>query len=312
MVKLEKKPKVLVLLSLYNGQKYIDEQIKSLIEQREVSVSVLIRDDGSTDDCIERIDFWKRKVNIELILGENCGAKKSFLELIKVCSDKYDYYAFCDQDDYWENEKLICAINKMGEGDKNTSTLYYSSVKKTDSKLNELRNPFKTLYYTESFSESAVFTEASGCTMVFNNELLRHLKLYIPNYCGMHDMWVLQVCSAIGGKVIYDFNSYILYRQHDRNVIGGISRMKYNKMEILIYRLRKMFDYSYSPYFTCCELKKGYYEYMDSNNKDLVDSIILSKTSMKARISIILSKRFKTRYFEYNIKFSIQTLLNKL
>ena len=99
--------KVQVLLSTYNGEKYLQEQIESIIRQEDVEISLLIRDDGSCDKTIEIIENLKRKnSNIIYYSGNNLGPARSFMDLINK-SGNFDYYAFSDQDDVWKSKKLI-------------------------------------------------------------------------------------------------------------------------------------------------------------------------------------------------------------
>ena len=105
---------VQILLSSYNGDKYINRQIDSILCQKDVEVHLLIRDDGSTDQTRQIIKKYEKKYpfNIKVVLGENIGWKKSFFTLLKLAGD-YDYYAFADQDDYWYEDKEISAIDVM-------------------------------------------------------------------------------------------------------------------------------------------------------------------------------------------------------
>ena len=102
---------VAVLMSTYNGEKYLREQVKSIFQQEQVKVSLYVRDDGSTDNTIKIInELQKEYDNIFLIKGENIGWRRSFRYLIDNVPTKYEYYAFSDQDDFWLKRKLIRAI----------------------------------------------------------------------------------------------------------------------------------------------------------------------------------------------------------
>ena len=102
--------KVTILMSTYNGEKYLEEQIDSLLNQTYKNISILIRDDGSKDNTVHIIKEKKKSNdNITLIEGKNVGFIKSFLELINL-AEKSDYYAYCDQDDVWMEEKIQRAV----------------------------------------------------------------------------------------------------------------------------------------------------------------------------------------------------------
>ena len=96
-------------MSTYNGQKYIRQQIDSILQQTNVEVNLLVRDDGSKDDTIKILDEYKQEGKLTYYTGPNLGPQLSFLNLLNNCP-KADYYAFADQDDYWEKDKLSTAV----------------------------------------------------------------------------------------------------------------------------------------------------------------------------------------------------------
>ena len=129
--------KVLVLLSTYNGEKYVETQVNSVLKQKNVDVDIFIRDDGSKDNTVAVIE----KLNdsrISIFKEENKGATNSFFELIKKAPLEYDYYALCDQDDYWEEDKLYAATVKLDNVDQTKPALYYSGQKLTDKNLQNI------------------------------------------------------------------------------------------------------------------------------------------------------------------------------
>lgn len=107
--------KVQVLLSAYNGEQYISEQIQSILNQTHAAVSILIRDDGSTDKTMELLDQWvtTHPDKIKLIKGTNVGVVSSFFELLRAADAEADYYSFCDQDDVWLDHKVEHAIARL-------------------------------------------------------------------------------------------------------------------------------------------------------------------------------------------------------
>ena len=110
-MEIKKLPKVQVIMSTYNGEKYVQEQIESIFAQKECDISLLIRDDGSTDNTIDIVNELSKKYNIKLIKGNNLKPAKSFLEALRYSGEEMDYYAFSDQDDIWNEKKIISAIN---------------------------------------------------------------------------------------------------------------------------------------------------------------------------------------------------------
>lgn len=210
------KPTVTVLMSTFNGEKYILEQLESIRNQEDVEVSLCIRDDGSSDNTIQIINEYMEKVDfkISLLSGENVGPAESFLNLIAECNSNTMYYALSDQDDIWKSNKLIRAINKLG--DYQEKALYYSSTDLVDCNGKYL----ETKHY-HLIGKKDVFFEyvGSGCTFVYTRGLQQILSQYKPKNVYMHDTWLLTVAAFLG-KLIYDDKAYILYRQHDSNVVG--------------------------------------------------------------------------------------------
>ncbi len=212
--------KIQVLLSTYNGEKYLRALLDSLIQQNGVDLRILVRDDGSSDKTVKILEQYKSKCKLDLILGDNIGYQKSFMYLASISLDKADYYAFCDQDDIWDSEKIISAINILEEDKESIYKLYFSNLNVVDENLNNIG--FKD--YSKqiiSLGSSFVRYNAAGCTMVFNNNLLKiSLIKNLKNFFMSHDSWLYKVCLSIGGKIYFDSNSYILYRQHKNNVTG--------------------------------------------------------------------------------------------
>ncbi len=209
---------VVVLLSTYNGEKYLVEQVESLVSQTDVRVKVLARDDGSTDATIDILENYAKEGKIEYYSGKNLKPARSFMDLIYNAPDA-EYYAFCDQDDVWHPDKLKSAILKLRG--QNRAALYYHAMDIVDESLTQYGYYFRKEEYAQSLVYSSLFgDEIAGCTMIFNKKLIDAVRLYKPEFITMHDGWVHRVCLSVGGKVIGDNNAYISYRQHPNNVVG--------------------------------------------------------------------------------------------
>lgn len=212
-------PTVAVLMSTYNGEKYLREQLDSIFAQKDVNLSLYVRDDGSTDSTTAILKSFEAKSNYHWIAGENIGICKSFMQLFYDAPDT-DYYAFSDQDDVWYSDKLISAI-KMIKGQQLTGVpvLYGSNQDIVDSNGSFLRKRFNVNYVVPTFMRTVLVWGFSGCTMVFNKELrdimispefkLSEQGLEIRN----HDQW-FHFYAHIFGRTIYDKNSHIYYRRH--------------------------------------------------------------------------------------------------
>lgn len=214
------KRKVQVLLSAYNGEKYIRLQIESILRQKNVQVLLLIRDDGSTDGTVRILRQYEQKYsNISVQTGSRRGAPGSFFALLKMADLSCDYYAFADQDDVWHPEKLMRACARLDRECKDMPLLYAGNVICASYDLKK-REPFSYhIRRKPSFGNALVENICMGCTQVFNRRLLLLARDHLPEGNIMHDWWMYLTASYFG-KTIYDSHAYILYRQHGDNQVG--------------------------------------------------------------------------------------------
>lgn len=216
----EGKPSVAVLMSTYNGQRFLKEQIDSVLAQQNVYLTLFIRDDGSTDNTLQIIKLYGERITA--LCGKNIGVGNSFMSILKSAGQKFDYYAFCDQDDIWLPDKLYKGINNIYLYD--GPVCYCSNQILVDSKGDKIRKRYIEKIDT-GYMQILSMNQVTGCTMVWNRELQRILidELRFPSSevlkKRIHDVWVAMVAS-VTGKLVYDSNSYILYRQHENNVVG--------------------------------------------------------------------------------------------
>lgn len=275
-----------VLMSTYNGEKYIREQIESVLNQYEVQVILTVRDDGSTDDTINILKEYERRGKLTWTSGENLRTAKSFMELVDKADD-FDFYAFCDQDDIWLPEKLIKAVSTLEKRDNKLPMLYCSDYQLVDSKLNPISGPKHTT--ATAYSAAIIACSATGCTVVFNRALRDLLKEYKPRYQGMHDSWVGRVCLAVGGIVLFDAEyKSILYRQHGGNVLGGVKSSKLKRLSSLVCKIKhKECVVSRQAQ----ELLNGYGKYMSADNLRITELVADYKQSPLKRMRLLFSRK---------------------
>lgn len=297
---------ITVFLSTYNGEKYILQQLDSLEKQKDVKINLFIRDDGSTDNTIKLINnFEFRNMNVRFVCGENIGVRDSFIWLINNCPFITEYYALCDQDDFWKDKKLISAINFLEKDTEKIPKLYYSNVIVTDENLNILS---KSNYNSvnDCIPVGFVNNPATGCTIVFNKLLFKNLKFPKKYKIRMHDWWIYKVCLAINGKIYKDFESYIYYRQHENNVIGA--NKKQNK-------IKKIFDFSRKiSYFSSetKELEKIYSSKMKKEDVEKLQKVInLPYLSFFKKIKVLFDKDFNIGILKYTIQLKLSILIYK-
>ena len=222
--------RVLVLLSTYQGEKYITEQLQSLDAQEGVEVHVLVRDDGSpTPDTLDRVRAYRPgHMTVEIISGENVGFALSFSLLVREAYEHcgpFDYYAFCDQDDVWQPDKLSAAVELLEAQqalDAPYPVAYCSNAMMADRDLRPLRPFYLSPESVRRDKPTALIRSGCiGCTMVFNRAALEMYATHMPQTAFYaHDFLMYQMCMFLG-RVIYDPQTHILYRQHESNQIGA-------------------------------------------------------------------------------------------
>jgi len=227
--------KIDILLSTYNGEKYLTKLLESLLDQTVKDFRLVVRDDKSTDNTFRILNDFKTRFDDMIILSseENLGPARSFSVLIE--NSKADYIFFCDQDDIWIStkiEKQIKTIRKAEDKyDRSLPILCHSDLFITDEYLDIIspsyymhigHSPKRNRPYQLALQNSVV-----GCSVAFNKALLEK-ALPIPEDIVMHDWWLALVAS-LTGKIIFDPNPLMLYRQHDLNTVGAKRTQNYFK-----------------------------------------------------------------------------------
>lgn len=211
--------KLIVLLSTYNGEAYLREQLDSLLAQTLNSVGIFVRDDGSTDSTRAILTEYAQRGALCWYTGMNLGAALSFWQLLQNADDA-DYYAFCDQDDVWDPDKLEIAFMALEHLNPAQPALYCGDVRITDEKLHILSKHMVRPAPTE-YPYALLRNLAPGCTYIFNRPACKLLRRFDAKQLGieLHDWTTYQLVSCFG-NVIYDSTPHMSYRQHGDNAIG--------------------------------------------------------------------------------------------
>lgn len=218
--------KVAILLSTYNGARYVADQINSILGQSYDNIELFIRDDNSQDETRMILkNVAKQHANVTFINEtefDNVGVTNSFFELLM--KTEADYYMFSDQDDVWLSDKVSKTLSAMKEiDDGKTPCLVHTNLYLVDSKLNKIgeniwgddvRANFKGLLFTNN---------VAGCTAMINNTLKEEVRkdLDVTDQMFMHDWWIALIASGYG-KTAFVKDQTMLYRQHQGNVVGGM------------------------------------------------------------------------------------------
>jgi glycosyltransferase involved in cell wall biosynthesis len=302
-------------MSTYNGEKYLQEQLDSLIALEGIELYLLIRDDGSTDatiNIIKECSLFKNNESAELILGENIGCTYSFRELL-ISAKRYinivEYFAFCDQDDIWLKNKLKIATNKLRKMSSDTPAMYCSNLTLIDENKKFIRELRKKGSVGYSKASSLVESIATGCTMVFNKTTITYFNRYLPTRMTIHDLWIYQMCLFLG-EVFYDDNSYVLYRQHQNNEIGA--KYSFTKRWKSRYISIKTLPLQHFREMEAQELLCRYSTLLSKEDKQLISIVANYKDTLNARIRFILhmnNKDLRMKAPGLNIWLKIRILL---
>lgn len=297
--------KVVVLMSTYNGEKYLKEQIESLKNQQQVELEILVRDDGSTDTTKDILEEYSKDGILTWYDGSNLRPARSFMELLFKAPEA-EFYAFCDQDDFWMPDKLKIAVSKMKNISKETPVLYYGRPRLVDKNLvlQENLNNRKPAIYATNFASRLIVRNAIGCTFVMNKTLVKEVKKYVPEFIEMHDIWVYQICSAINGKFLYDEDVHILYRQHDNNVIGAMN----NRKRRWSNRIKRFNEKNCYRSMTAIQIYKTFKDRLSKDAIKDVELIANYKGNIWNKFKIIFSKRYNTNSLKMNLNFRIAIL----
>ena len=286
--------KLQILMSTYNGEKYLDAQLDSLLaqtlcEKEGWEVEILVRDDGSKDRTCEILQAYADKdTRIRYIKEENTGVIESFFRLLDNSAKDADYLAFCDQDDVWMPEKMERAVTLLSQAETDRPLLYCGRPLLTDENLNPIETVWSDGQMRPSFGNALIENICTGCTSVMNRALADILRLSHPAFTLMHDRWFYLVASCFG-EVIYDTKACIYYRQHGNNTVG----MKKNHRQDFVSRLKKYRETRYS----ITRQTKAFLDFctehglaIPEDKKKCVMDILAMKKHPSARIRLIKNK----------------------
>ncbi|MDO4160917.1 MAG: glycosyltransferase, partial [Prevotellaceae bacterium] len=295
--------KVVILMSTYNGERYLHEQIKSLLAQKGVEIDIFVRDDGSTDNTTEILKEYEKEGILRWYFNGHKNVQKSFLDLCKK-APKADYYAFCDQDDIWDDDKLLVATQALNNKSSDKPLIYYCGQRLVDVNLNLLS--IHKVSNNRSDHTNFLISNVAGCTTVFNSKLLDLINSSNPDFILMHDSWIFKVCLAMNGEYVVDPEPHISYRQHDNNTVGlkgGIkSKIRQAMRYINVFEIKKQTQNLYD----------NYAQSMTPEYKDLAEKICSYDSSFGNWIKMLFCKDFDFKNTSLNIIVRIKILLKKL
>ena len=292
-----------ILMATYNGERYISEQIESILNQTYKNWKLYIRDDGSKDNTISIIrDFEKQYPNKIILVKDKkngLGAKCNFAELMKY--SKQEYCMFSDQDDIWIDNKIEKTLEKMKQAEKKyskkTPILVHTDLKVVDVELNVINDSFWKYQNLNQnaiqMNELLVQNNVTGCTMMLNKSLL-DLSKDIPSKCIMHDWWIALVASCFG-KIETLNESTILYRQHGNNEVGAHKYRSLDFIKSKIKNINKIKNRINATILQGNEFRNIFSNILNDKNKYIIDEFceLKNKNTIYKKISVIKNKFYK-------------------
>jgi len=249
-------PRIAILLPTLNGEKYLAEQLDSLMGQNYENLIIVTRDDGSIDGTIEVISSYRAKFPDKFHIiennGHNLGAGGSFAFLMEyVLAHKKElglekaYMMFCDQDDIWAKKKVELEMQFMEKAEKNCEdipVLVHSDLKVVSDSGELIAESFMHYQGLEpaknQFGQILFCNLVTGCTALINDALAKK-SLPIPEKAIMHDWWLALVASAFG-KLVFIDQQLVEYRQHSANTLGAIEKASHRSLKELWFEIHKM------------------------------------------------------------------------
>ena len=259
-------PRVVVLLSSYNGAKYVEAQIKSILCQTHTNLELLIRDDGSTDDTIEIIErLAETDSRITFIHGDmNLGYPKCFYALTDMAPDA-DYYFFSDQDDVWFEDKIERAVDMLSSVSPDRPAAYYGGYTICDSELNPVKDAHPM---SKKITLKDTLFEVCGLefTMAVNRNALILLNNNMPSFSTGRGTWMSMLYSVYA-DIICDNRPCAYYRRHESTVTASNQSF----FGLLAWRIKYLFGGGFKDFH---EIIRDFYltmgEKLDAGNRRML------------------------------------------
>lgn len=227
--------KIAILMATYNGAGCLRAQLDSFATQTVTPALILVSDDGSRDDSRAIVQAFAEAnptLRVELLEGPRKGAAQNFLHLLQSCPAWIDYAALSDQDDVWLEDKLARGLQALQDAEAAEKApgmdalprprLFCGRSWECDADLGN-RRPSRGLRRPASFRHALVQNLAGGNTMMLDRtglELLQAASREVRKLV-VHDWWIYQLISGVGGEILFDPVPLLLYRQHQGNLIGA-------------------------------------------------------------------------------------------
>ncbi|MCL2436418.1 MAG: glycosyltransferase family 2 protein [Clostridiales bacterium] len=278
-----------ILLASYNGEKYIAEQIDSLLGQTVQDFKLYICDDQSTDSTFSIALQFAEKYPAKIFAMQNKqnsgSAKHNFMKMM--IAHKDDYVMLCDQDDIWMPDKIEKSLKKMKEMEKTyelfTPILVHSDLKVVDENLRVISSSHRKRVNADvektSLNNVIAMNTVTGCAAIYNRAL-SNLILVEPDFMVMHDWW-LAITAAALGKIGTIDEPTVLYRQHDNNDIGSKKTLSFDHTYYFLRHIDTMASNVNDSYKQAGSFLHSNYERLTEEQRDLLKAFASMSTLSK-------------------------------
>ena len=307
---LRKEMRVLVLMSTYNGELYLRKQLESILHQDKVRVSLLVRDDGSTDHTCQILkEYGDRYPNMEWETSGNVGFVRSFSILAEKAlsfAEPIDLYAFSDQDDIWMPNKLKTACRYLEDFDQRTPLLFSSNSLFVDDNMSVMGTFHKeTPHYTKQ--NVMIYPTEQGCSMVFNRSALQLYDSHPPREA-WHDRWMCLICNFLG-RSVYCQTPLFYYRIHSRNMLGK----KQNFWDRIVDDVKFFFTSDAKNSQMVREFYQAFQSQLSDEDRGILNVFLNYKDSFRNKWKIVMSKEYqRASSWQERVRKAVLLLFNKI
>lgn len=280
--------RVAIFLCTYNGEQFLVDQLNSIVEQTHRNWVIYASDDGSNDATLKILTSYQEKLGVERLKiqqGPRQGFARNFMSLVKNTEISANYYAFSDQDDFWYADKLQRGLTALLTTPPATAALFCSRTRLIDVSGKVIG--FSPLFSKQPGFNNALVQSLAGANTMLLNNAARELLAKTPDDAKIisHDWLTYLLVSGCGGKVIYEPEPTLDYRQHGSNLIGSNSSITER-----LTRIRKMLGGTFREWnrHNLYALSNHHKQMTDESRKTL-------ECFKKARESILLRRLYFLR-----------------
>ena len=298
---------ITVVMSTFNGSKCVVRQLNSIFNQKDVFVTCLVRDDGSTDSTLDILNSYvPSKGKLIITKGENVGWEHSFMLALKESPDN-DYYAFADQDDVWFADKLINGIKKIDEFTENdVAIMYHCNKISVTEDMKPLFHQVKRTAIPLNRQNAMVQEYAQGCSIIMNKKAKQLVTSYLPQNRIAHDFWCGLICYLFG-NVIYDNIPQFYHISYGNNASG-----EGHLIGSWLSRFKSFFSGNTVYYMPYSDLEEGFKRRLTDSDLEFLYRVKTYKKSLKNKLSLLFSINFVRDSFMGTCSLKLAILLNKL